>query len=51
MRRMFFMGAFGYYLIIINVIGFILFAVNTWLYSNTEEGQVDPNNNITPGGR
>src|SRR5699024_10275893 len=32
---------FGYYLIIINVIGFILFAVNTWLYSNTAEGQVD----------
>lgn len=35
------MGALGYYLIIINVIGFILFAVNTWLYSNTAEGQVD----------
>ena len=35
------MGALGYYLAIINVIGFILFAVNTWLYSNTEEGQVD----------
>ena len=35
------MGAFGYYIIIINVIGFILFAVNTWLYSNTAEGQVD----------
>ena len=35
------MGVFGYYLIIINVIGFILFAVNTWLYSNTAEGQVD----------
>lgn len=35
------MGAFGSYLIIINVIGFILFAVNTWLYSNTTEGQVD----------
>lgn len=35
------MGAFGYYLIIINAIGFILFAVNTWLYSNTAEGQVD----------
>jgi len=34
-------GVFGYYLIIINVIGFILFAVNTWLYSNTAEGQVD----------
>ncbi len=35
------MGALGYYLIIINVIGFILFAVNTWLYSHTAEGQVD----------
>lgn len=35
------MGTFGYYLIIINVIGFVLFAVNTWLYSNTEEGQID----------
>lgn len=34
------MGAFGYYLIIINAIGFVLFAVNTWLYSNTAEGQV-----------
>ena len=30
-----------YYLIIINIIGFILFAVNAWLYSNTAEGQVD----------
>ena len=35
------MDAFGYYLISINVIGFILFAVNTWLYANTAEGQVD----------
>lgn len=35
------MGFFGYYLIIVNSIGFILFAVNTWLYSNTAEGQVD----------
>lgn len=35
------MGALGYYLITINIIGFILFAVNTWLYSNTAEGQVD----------
>jgi uncharacterized membrane protein YsdA (DUF1294 family) len=31
----------GYYLIIINVIGFILFAVNTWLYSHTAQKQVD----------
>ena len=29
------------YLIIINIIGFILFAINTWLYSNTASGQVD----------
>lgn len=35
------MGAWAYYLIAINVVGFILFAVNTWLYSNTAEGQVD----------
>ena len=35
------MGAFGYYLIIINTIGFILFGINTWLYSHTAEGQVD----------
>lgn len=35
------MGTFGYYLIAVNVIGFILFVVNTWLYSNTAEGQVD----------
>ena len=35
------MGAFGSYLLIINVVGFILFAVNTWLYSNTAEGQID----------
>lgn len=35
------MGALGYYLIIINVIGFILFVVNTWLYSHTAEDQVD----------
>lgn len=35
------MSVFGYYLIAVNVIGFILFAVNTWLYSNTAEGQVD----------
>ena len=35
------MGVFGYYLIIINIIGFVLFAVNTWLYSNTAEGQID----------
>ena len=35
------MGAWVYYLIAINVVGFILFVINTWLYSNTAEGQVD----------
>lgn len=30
-----------YYLIIINIIGFILFAVNVWLYNNTPDSQVD----------
>lgn len=35
------MGVLGYYLITVNIIGFVLFAVNTWLYSNTSEGQVD----------
>ena len=29
------------YLVIINAIGFILFAINTWLYNNTAEDQVD----------
>ena len=32
---------FGYYLIVINIIGFILFVVNTWLYTETPEGQID----------
>ena len=31
----------GYYLIAINIIGFIIFAINTWLYSHKAEGQVD----------
>lgn len=35
------LGFFECYLIIINVIGFILFAVNTWLYSHTTEKQID----------
>ncbi len=34
-------GEWGNYLIFINVIGFILFAVNTLLYSYTETGQID----------
>ncbi len=35
------MGFWAWYLIIMNVVGFILFLVNTWLYSHTDEGQVD----------
>jgi len=31
----------GYYLIAINIIGFILFAINTWIYSHTAKGQID----------
>ncbi len=41
------MGVLGYYLIIVNIIGFVLFAVNTWLYSNTAEGQIDKYLTIT----
>lgn len=35
------MSYFGYYLIAMNVIGFILFAVNTWLYTYTPDGEID----------
>lgn len=35
------LSTFEYYLLIINVLGFILFAINTWLYSHTAEGQID----------
>lgn len=35
------LGAFEIYLIIVNVVGFILFGVNTWLYAHTAEGQID----------
>ena len=35
------LGRFDYYLIIINVIGFVLYLVNTWLYTYTAEGQID----------
>ena len=34
-------GIFAKYFIGINIVGFILFAINTWLYSHTEKGQVD----------
>lgn len=35
------MSAFEYYLISANVIGFFLYLINMWLYSHTENGQVD----------
>ena len=35
------LGVFEIYLIVINVVGFILFAINTWLYNNTAEGEID----------
>ena len=35
------LGIFEYYLIVVNVIGFILFAINIWLYSHTSTGQID----------
>ena len=35
------LSIFDCYLICINVIGFILFAINTWLYSHTDEKQID----------
>ena len=34
-------GFWGYYLIVINIIGFFLYLVNTWLYEHTAGGQVD----------
>lgn len=35
------MGKFEYYLIGINVLGFILYLINMWLYNHTEKGNVD----------
>lgn len=35
------LSRFDYYLIAINAIGFILYLVNTWLYSHNAEGQID----------
>ena len=35
------LSRFDYYLIAIHAIGFILYLVNTWLYSHTAEGQID----------
>ncbi len=34
-------GMFDRYLITVNIIGFILFAVNFWLYSHTAKGQIN----------
>lgn len=38
---------FDYYLIAINAIGFIMYLVNTWLYSHTADGQIDKALTIT----
>ena len=35
------MNIVEYYLVLINIFGFCLFAINVWLYSNTSDGQVD----------
>lgn len=35
------MRPFDYYLIGVNVVGFFLYLLNIWLYTNTESGQVD----------
>ena len=35
------MGKFEYYLIGINVLGFILYLINMWLYNHMEKGNVD----------
>ena len=35
------LGVFDYYLIIINIIGFIVFAINTWMYDNTADNEID----------
>lgn len=35
------LGVFEYYLIVVNIIGFFLYLLNMFLYSHTENGQVD----------
>lgn len=35
------LGVFDYYLIVINIIGFVAYLINMFLYNNTEEGQID----------
>ena len=41
------LGIFDYYLIIINIVGFVLFIINTLLYTFTAEGQIDTALTIT----
>lgn len=31
----------NYYLIIVNIVGFVVYLINKWLYDNTAEGQID----------
>ncbi len=40
-KRSISMGFCGIYLISINVIAFLLYGINTWLYKHTEKGQID----------
>lgn len=35
------MKTFEKYLVIINIIGFLMYLINIWLYSHTKEGEVD----------
>lgn len=35
------LGVFDYYLIVINIIGFVAYLINMFLYNHTEEGQID----------
>ena len=35
------LGILEFYLIAVNIIGFIIFIINTWLYTHTETGQID----------
>lgn len=34
------LGVFDYYLIVINIIGFVAYLINMFLYNNTEEGRL-----------
>lgn len=35
------LSAFDIYLIVVNILGLILFTINTWLYTYTPEGEID----------